>query len=431
MDERSSIKLSQRDLRLDFWRGLCIVDMVLIHMLEVGLRTDSLTRTILYDYVRFAAGGFVFMAGVCVGAIHLRKIHNAAGRRKVYLGLLRRSGFVLCVHYLAEFSYLLLCPLRGERLDLIYNFRQIVLLRQGYDLLPFYVLMLALCPLLLELMRRGFWWIVAAASFIAFAIGSRYPWADDLRFPITQHFLPLLWQMIFVLGLFGGALLPRFDRLNHLAKARIAAGSWIGLILLLAIRDQWLGISIPLNFAKVPLSLGEALRYVLSTLAIITTTDLFWRWIEPLRFRSFINRLGRRSLGTFVLHIWIVGWVVKLSLLFPATQIFAIAFMIATVGLLWLIAGAMDDFSKAWSQRYLWMPRMEYSMLPALIGCIALILIMVNPFVPPGYPFKTPSNNESVMFGDEVADQATMDQQALTEAEFDRTQSSAMMPSPQ
>src|SRR5450432_2862161 len=179
---------SPRDLRLDFWRGLCIIDMVLIHLLEQGLRADVFTRSLLYDYVRFAAGGFILMAGLCIGAIHFRKAQDPNRRREVYLGLLRRSGFVLAVHYLSEFYYLLLCPVRGEHLNLYQSLRDIILLRQGYDLLPFYVMMLAVAPLLLELMRRGLWWIIAAASIASFALASENPWAFAMQ--IHRHFFP-------------------------------------------------------------------------------------------------------------------------------------------------------------------------------------------------------------------------------------------------
>jgi hypothetical protein len=354
--------------------------MVLVHLVEQGLRMDAVTRSIIYDYFRFAAGGFVFMAGLCIGAIHLAKARDPNRRWEIYLSLLRRSLFVLCVHYFAEFGYLLLCPFRSEHLDLLQNLRVILQLEQGYDLLPFYVIMLALCPLLLELMRRGLWWIVAAASIAAFAYGSINPWTIGLH--INQHFLPMQWQMIFILGIFGGALLPRYDSLARSSKLAIAIAAWFATALLIAIRDNRLGISIPLTFDKVPLSFGELLRYITITLAIITTTDLSWRWIEPSAVRSFVNRLGRRSLGTFVLHIWIVGWVVKLSLLVPHPEIFAIAFMFSATGFLWLYAVRMDDLSAIWAKRYRWAPRMEYATLPAMVAAVWLMLLLVNPFVP-------------------------------------------------
>jgi hypothetical protein len=170
--------------------------------------------------------------------------------------------------------------------------------------------------------------------------------------------------------------------LTHLSKIAIAAASWIALTLLFAIRDHWLGLAIPLTFDKVPLSPGEALRYIACTLAVITTIDLCWRWIEPTGVRNFVNRLGRRSLGMFVAHIWIVGWTVKFSLLVPHSQAFALLFMVIATGVLWALAVGLDELSALWAQRYRWAPRMEYATLPAMMASVALVLIIVNPFVP-------------------------------------------------
>jgi hypothetical protein len=380
MPAQHSSKLLSRDLRLDFWRGLCMVDMVVIHLFEQRLRANDTVRSMFFDYVRFAAGGYIFMAGLCVGAIHLRKARDPEKRAGIYLGLLRRAGYVLAVHYLAEMSYLLLCPLRGERLDLLQTFKSIVLLRQGYDLLPFYVIMLALCPLLLELIRRGLWWIAAVASLGAFAIGSRNPWAIALT--INHTFLPMLWQIVFIWGLLGGAMLPRFDQLTRQRKFQVAAVVWISMLLLVIVRKHWLGVFLPIAFEKVPLSLAEALRYVLCTLAIILATDLAWRKIEPTRLRDFVNRLGRRSLAMFVLHIWVIGWIVKFSMHVPYGEALAILFIVAAVAVLWTMARAMDELSAVWS-RFELRPKMEFAALPALMASIALVLLALNPPLPP------------------------------------------------
>lgn len=369
-----------RDLRLDFWRGLCIVDMALVHLLGQGLRAGEILTTLMFDYLRFAAGGFVFVSGLCVGAIHLPKALDSSRRRGVYLGCLRRAGFILAVHYLAELSFMLLCPLRGERVDGWQTLCDIALLRQGYDLLPFYVLMVALCPVFLELIRRGLWWVLAASSAAVFALGSRNPWA--LALPIQQHFFPLLWQLIFVAGLLAGTLMPRYDRLGRWGKIGVAAGAWTAMALLLFVaRCERTGTALLpwLTFQKVPLSLGEAMRYLAMTLAVITTTDVLWRWIEPTAVRRFINALGRRSLGMAVLHIWIVGWIVKLSLMLPPVTLLVVLFMAAAVALLWLIARTLDVAARAWSRWYPSAPRMEYAAVPAAMALVVVALVAINP----------------------------------------------------
>jgi hypothetical protein len=57
-----------RDRRLDLWRGLCLIDMILVHLAHEGVQFGVLTPWIV-DYTRFAAGGFVFVAGLGVGLV--------------------------------------------------------------------------------------------------------------------------------------------------------------------------------------------------------------------------------------------------------------------------------------------------------------------------------------------------------------------------
>src|SRR5690606_1120686 len=71
-----------RDSRLDFWRGLCLVDMVLGHLawegVDFGVRRGPLTESF-----RFAAGGYVFVAGVGVALVWLHRMDGAAARAHV------------------------------------------------------------------------------------------------------------------------------------------------------------------------------------------------------------------------------------------------------------------------------------------------------------------------------------------------------------
>src|SRR5882724_11476770 len=85
--------LSTRDFRLDFWRALCLIDMVLVHLVYDGVNFGPIQR-VIGEYTRFAAGGFVFVAGLSIGAIFLPRTFAAGGRTKVYLSLWRRSAYI-------------------------------------------------------------------------------------------------------------------------------------------------------------------------------------------------------------------------------------------------------------------------------------------------------------------------------------------------
>src|SRR5436309_928458 len=95
---------SPRDGRLDFWRALCLIDMVLVHLVYDGVNFGAIQRMV-GEYTRFAAGGFVFVAGLSIGAIFLPRLLLPNGRRRVYPSLLRRSVYILCVHFVAAMGF--------------------------------------------------------------------------------------------------------------------------------------------------------------------------------------------------------------------------------------------------------------------------------------------------------------------------------------
>src|SRR5581483_1714973 len=96
--DRSGPARAARDLRLDFWRGLCLLDMVLVHLVYERVNFGTWLTPVLGEYVRFAAGGFIFMAGLGVGAIFLPRARNPETRWRTYRSLGRRALYILMVH---------------------------------------------------------------------------------------------------------------------------------------------------------------------------------------------------------------------------------------------------------------------------------------------------------------------------------------------
>ncbi|HSI35429.1 MAG: OpgC domain-containing protein [Phycisphaerae bacterium] len=315
---------TSRDYRLDFWRGLCLVDMVLVHLVSEGVKFGGALTAIIGEYARFAAGGFIFLAGLGVSYIFLKKARDPAKRRGTYAALWRRSLYLLFVHYAASLSFVMIYPLRdyGGAYPNFFEFAwRVLTFREGVDLLIFYVIMVALSPFMLEVMRRGYTWLLALASVGLFAWGQWHPDALSSVIPIQKAFMVVLWQMIFVAGMIAGALLPWYDALATRAKGMITAAIWaiIGVVAYLAYTPSgwtW-AYEHYLYFAKTPLTTGEAIRYLAVVLAIITTTDLAWRVIADTRVVGFMTRLGRRSLAVYVAHIWVVALMVAVSLRMP------------------------------------------------------------------------------------------------------------------
>src|SRR5688572_15209154 len=306
-----------RDGRLDFWRGLCLIDMVLVHMLYEGVRMGTWLTPVVGEYLRFAAGGFIFLAGLGVAYIYLNKARDDSKRPGVYRSLWKRSLYLLGVHYAASLSFIMIYPLRGFEGPYPspwQYFLDVLLLKQGSDLLLFYVMMVGLAPAMLELMRRGHGWLLAVLSVGLFGLGQYYP--RLLALPIQQGFLPVLWQMVFVAGLLAGAWLKTYDALTTAGKLRLGAVAWgaAGLVWMLAYGPLALfAWNVGIGFAKNPLSGGEAVRYLTLIVAIMITTDLLWRWIADGAAVEFVSRLGRRSLAVYVAHIWVVALMVALA----------------------------------------------------------------------------------------------------------------------
>ena len=111
--------VQNRDARLDFWRGLCLIDMVLVHLAEADVQFGEHLKILITTYTRFAAGGFVFLSGLCIGAIFLPKaivaVRDRGNALSVYRRVWRRMLQILLVEYVSEIGLISLEILRGQR----------------------------------------------------------------------------------------------------------------------------------------------------------------------------------------------------------------------------------------------------------------------------------------------------------------------------
>jgi len=337
----------QRDQRLDFWRGLCLIDMALVHLVYQNVQFGQALGNFIGSYSRFAAGGFIFIAGLGVGMIFLPRARDDNRRGETYRSLFSRAIYILCVQYLCAMGMLSLEVFRGARVSAgnpLVIWRDIFFLREGGDLLPFYVVMVGLSPLALELFRRGRGWIVLLISGILFLIGLCNPWL----FAIATHdnFPPILWQILFVLGLALGSNWKRYDALQRRYKLLLAGVAWNVFALLFVSEYSsyfgWPALSLGLSFSKVPLSTGEALRYLCLVGGILTTTDVMWPTLQGGWFARFAQTLGRKSLPVYVLHLWLVEIAGSAAAAWWWIGRWQILFAVATLGILWCFARTLE-----------------------------------------------------------------------------------------
>jgi len=369
-----------RDNRIDFWRGLCLIDMVLVHLVYQGMALGQPLSSILSEYTRFAAGGFVFISGLSIGSIFLPKTRRPENRRQTYQWMLKRTVFILGVHWVAECSYLLVYPVvTGMPVE---SYRQalgdILVLKRGGGLLPLYMVMIALSPVFLELIRRGLWWVLALSSVGLFAWGQvgENAWAGP---EIQNEFRLVLWQLLFVAGMLSGMVLPWWSGLRRGLKLRLAmlaVASWALLWTSAYAQDFGLAAPLPLVFWKTPLSTGEALKYLAAVASIMLVSDLAWPRLRSTRLASFVTRLGRNSLLMYVAHVWVALFLAQLVV--RAKVVGAVNLLVALVALvlLWALAGyAEREPSRGLAGRRSWMSQPTWRL--TVMGSALAVLVLV------------------------------------------------------
>jgi len=345
--------------------------MLLVHLVYKNVQFGNFLGNLLGSYTRFAAGGFIFISGLSIGIIFLPRAADPNRRKSTYKALWRRSAFVLGVNYLCAMGLIVMEIVwdwgkRGNFVQPLPLLRDILLLREGGDLLPFYVIMIALSPFLMQTLRGKWGWIpVLASSVSVFTWGLWHPWF--LAPAQHENFPPILWQAIFVLGLLVGYAWPRYNALTNRAKSLLAAGSWLlaACLFVMEYSYQWgmPQLSFGIAFVKVPLSTPEALRYLSIIFAIITTTDILWPYIAETSAAAFVQTLGRKSLPVYALHLWVVEAMGALAVAYPSMGAWQISMAFFSILILWLFALILDVTSAPKSRHPSHVPA-----LPAIFG---------------------------------------------------------------
>jgi len=350
---KPTFQSSSREQRLDFWRGLCLIDMVLVHLYyESKVQFGDFFGRLLGDYTRFAAGGFIFVSGLSIGVIFWPRAKDDRKRKSTYKKLLRRSVYILFINYISGMVLISIDLLQngmGSFTHILSRLRDLFFLREGGDLLPFYVLMIAVSPIVMQALRFKWGWLgVMISSISLFVWGLWHPWAFSPAQP--QLFPPVLWQAIFMLGLLLGFAWPKYNALSFAWKAWLASVCWLitGILFVMEYGYQWdmKWLSFGTAFTKVPLSTPETLRYLSIIFAIITTTDLVWAKLGALAPSAFVQTLGKKSLPVYVVHLWIIQFATFLAARWTFMGNWQLLFAPVAILTLWLFALILDVTSQ-------------------------------------------------------------------------------------
>lgn len=327
---------AERDLRLDFFRGLALLFIFMDHV-----PGNSFSYWTLHAFgVSDAAEVFVIIAGYSAYLAYSSRLARErliAGARPVLLRArdvfaahlilvaLCAGGLAIAARYFENplyFEYVNLTPLSFDPLDAIW--RVVALTYQpGYlNILPLYVVLLAWFPILWWMLQRN---MVAALGlsvglWVAARMGLNLPsWPET----IGWFFNPFAWQLLFTLGAAAahftkkGVSLPRSIWLAVPAAVYVAfnfvlAAPWVhlpGLELPRLIPLEWIPTISKTNLSLWRLAHILALSYLA---AIVVPPAATWLRSRP---ALLIVNCGKNSLDIFCLATLLsfTGFVVLLE----------------------------------------------------------------------------------------------------------------------
>ncbi|MGY2376968.1 OpgC family protein [Pseudomonas sp. SDO524_S393] len=366
--------LNGRDPRIDFFRGLALIFIFWDHVPHNPLGQITLRNVGFSD----AAEVFVFLAGYAA-VLAYGKILQRDGYWIASLKILRRAWVLYVVHIfllamlmgivffanshvetrdLVEemgLTHFVTHPQQALTDELLLRFKPNLM-----DPLPLYIVLLAGLPLVLPLMLRKTWAVVAVSTTI-YLLAPWMGWNLRAIADGVWYFNPVTWQLLFVLG--GAAAIhsrqPRSVENRPLKHQPIFVGALAyvlvtGVITLSwrwpeihdAVMPAWLSDLI-YPISKTDLSPVRLLHFL--ALAYVTAKLLPGRiWTEG-RLAQHLCRMGRYSLEVFCLGVVLAPLADMINAL--ADDAFAMQILTALVGALLMAALALWlEFNKQLDQ---------------------------------------------------------------------------------
>lgn len=318
-----------RDLRIDFFRGIALVMIFVNHIPGNPLSFFTQRSWGFSD----SAEVFVLLAGVA-SALAYSKFFDRGAAGAGAFAILSRIWSLYIMHLMLFLVVAALCVLGAERLNetsyletlgfdvflqapagFIVNVLTLSFLPGYLDILPLYIVLLSMVPVLMLLSRRH-WALPLAASLVLYAVAHAFP--INLPNTRTAHvwfFNPFAWQLLFVIGftlgrqmLQPGGLSLGFGQTTRRAITTLAALFTLAAVVIVAPWRELPGYEnvILVNpaslgtFSKTDLPLVR-LTDILAKLWLVTVlVDSGARWLRGALARIFIN-MGRHSLEVFAL----------------------------------------------------------------------------------------------------------------------------------
>ncbi len=323
---RAAVVKPPRDYRLDFFRGIALVFIFIDHIPDNKFRYATLRSFAFSD----AAELFIFISGFTAALVYGRAMTRdgflmAAARIYRRVWQLYTAHLCLFLIFSAEVSYTVLHfnnPLFADELK-VGNFLDdpaatiLHVLTLGFqpsylDILPLYIFLLGIFPLVLAALRINLWLAVLPSIAIYAAariLGLSMPGYPEGRF---WYFNPFAWQLLFVIAAaFGFAeaegrkLLPDSRWLLWACLAFVAVGGVIEITWTLHEMTGWFPALLyrqlwPINKSNLPLA------RLFSMLAIAVVVGRYVprnAWFLTSRAGWLAVLCGQNSLEIFCLSI--------------------------------------------------------------------------------------------------------------------------------
>jgi len=365
VDPADLLPAARRDLRLDFFRGLALIFIFLDHI------PSNLVSWITVRSYGFsdATELFVFVSGYSA-AIAYGGAMRRSGFRLATARILRRCWQLYVAHiflfviFIAQIAYVAARfnnPMFAEEMQIVdflndpsATLLQALLLKfrpANLDILPLYIVLLLVFPLVLWALERRPALVLAGSAFLY-----GFVQAFHLNLPAYPpgegwFFNPYAWQLLFVLGALlgrvhgsGGPAVP-YRRgflavaVAYLLFALLVALSW-HIPRLEAHFPTWLGPLIyPIDKTGLdPLRLLHFLALAYVTVALVKADNPFLAW----RIAQPVVRCGQQSLYVFcagiVLSFTGHFFLVEVDDSFPAQILVSAAGVAVMIGLAYLLA---------------------------------------------------------------------------------------------
>jgi hypothetical protein len=224
---------SQRDLRLDLFRGLANWAIFLDHVPNNAIAWVTTKNYGFSD----AADLFVFISGYTVAFVYARTM-AAKGFVVAAVGILARAWRLYVAHILLFVFYVAAIGYVAQRYDHAhlldeFNIRRLIadpieFLKHGLllefkplnlDVLPLYIVLMATFPPILWLLVRSPN-VALAMSFVVYAAARSFGWNLGSYPDGAWYFNPFAWQFLFVIGAW--VALDRTGGVQWLIQSRVA-----------------------------------------------------------------------------------------------------------------------------------------------------------------------------------------------------------------